>query len=235
MKKCLLDPCNPYGAQTLLRVSTKTTTRYFNTPIGSPFRLGHRTRSNRLRLDTQSPSRTHLHTQTGSIPIITHPYLLYPRRTNDPPILFSKELNRTPTTDLLVMYGSSTVHQPSLPIMDDTKSPTTTTTSTNSSAVTSNEVSPAYYKFEDPSIDTILTPLTSVEQTPVNEKDEKFVQTSGEGVEVELEELERRVRESCEGRSSVIEAWGHRGASATWRECYYGLSGAATLLRTRLI
>jgi hypothetical protein len=106
--------------------------------------------------------------------------------------------------------------------MDDNKSPTTTT-STNSSAVTSTEVSPAYYKFEDPSIDTILTPLTSVQQTPVNEKDEKFIQIGGEGEVVELAELERRVRESCEGRTSVIEAWGHRGASATWREYHYGL------------
>jgi len=122
------------------------------------------------------------------------------------------------------MYGSSTVQQPILPGMDDSQSPTTTI-STSSSAVTSTEVSPAYYQFENPSIDTVLTPLTSVDQTPINEKDEKFVQVgTAAGEVVELEELERRVRESCEGRTSVIEAWGHRGASAAWRECVDGNS-----------
>lgn len=111
-----------------------------------------------------------------------------------------------------------------------------TPASTSSSATNSTEVSPAFYRF-DPKIDTIdgqLTPLTSVDTTPVNEKEDsdKLVQVkdvyaaSGqvqEGIDVdvpptELEILQARVKESCEGRTQKVEAWGHRGASATCPE-----------------
>ena len=103
----------------------------------------------------------------------------------------------------------------------------------NSTATNSTEVSPAFYRFEDPKIDGQLTPLTSAFNSPVNEKEIKPVrgvaasaavdlaeeQEEAEETLTELEALQARVRESCEGRSQTVEAWGHRGASATWREC----------------
>lgn len=109
-----------------------------------------------------------------------------------------------------------------------------TPASTSSSATNSTEVSPAFYRFEDPNIDGQLTPLTSVDNTPVNEKEDsdKLVQDRDvdaadgqvqEGIDVdvpptELEILQARVKESCEGRTQKVEAWGHRGASATCPE-----------------
>jgi hypothetical protein len=109
-----------------------------------------------------------------------------------------------------------------------------TPASTSSSATNSTEVSPAFYRFEDPIINGQLTPLTSVDNTPVNEKEDsdKLVQVKDvcaaggqvqEGIDVdvpptELEILQARVKESCEGRTQKVEAWGHRGASATCPE-----------------
>lgn len=97
----------------------------------------------------------------------------------------------------------------------------------SSTATNSTEVSPAYFRFEDPKIDGQLTPLTSAFNSPVNEKEDNAVAPvkdvevqpeAAEEISTELEVLQARVRESCEGRSQTVEAWGHRGASATWRK-----------------
>lgn len=133
-----------------------------------------------------------------------------------------------------------------------------TPASTSSSATNSTEVSPAFYRFEDPNIDGQLTPLTSVDTTPVNEKDDndKLVQVTDvhaadapgqEGIDddvplTELEILQARVKESCEGRTQKVEAWGHRGASASCPEntmasfratCEAGAQGIETGKRAR--
>lgn len=121
------------------------------------------------------------------------------------------------------------------------------TSPVTSTAMPSMVTSPAMSPF-DPAIgDTeLITPLTSVNVTPadalkkkdpviIEEDDEIFSLDAdtdegtvvpaegkvmaGTSYEADRDELKRRVWESVHGKGKQVESWGHRGASAVWREC----------------
>lgn len=92
------------------------------------------------------------------------------------------------------------------------------------SATTTNSVSPALSAF-DPVTSGLSSANTTVPSSPGKEKTNPFALTGpaiGLDSRYDLKELERRVRD---GQGRKVETWGHRGASAAFREFSHGLPG----------